>query len=110
AATGAAGCVSSPRPRPAPPAPRPIRSAAGKTDIYAYDRPGMLSPAVRGDPARVYVPDSLSNDVIVIDQRTLRQVARFRVGRLPQHVVPSWDLRTLWVNDDQSNDLVPIDP
>lgn len=109
-AVAGAGCVSSSRPRPAPPAPRPIRSAAARTDIYAHDRPGMFSPAVRGDPARVYVPDSLSNDVIVIDQHTFRQIARFPVGRLPQHVVPSWDLRTLWVNDDQSNDLVPIDP
>jgi sugar lactone lactonase YvrE len=109
-----AGCVPSARPDPTPAAPRPSRSAAvfaaPQTDIYAHDRPGMLSPVVRDYPARVYVPDSESNDVIVIDQRTFRQVERFHVGRLPQHVVPSWDLRTLWVNDDQSNDLVPIDP
>jgi len=48
--------------------------------------------------------------VSVIDQRTYRVVRRFAVGREPQHVVPSWDLRTLWVNDDLGNDLVPIDP
>jgi DNA-binding beta-propeller fold protein YncE len=84
--------------------------AAPSADVYAYDRPGMLSPAVRDFPARVYVPDSQSNDVIVFDQRTFRQIQRFPVGRRPQHVVPSWDLRTLWVNDNDSNDLVPIDP
>ncbi|HEY0539652.1 MAG TPA: YncE family protein [Actinoallomurus sp.] len=109
-----AGCASATRPRlaPRPSNPRPSARvfAAPPTDVYAYDRPGMLSPAVRDVPARVYVPDSLSGDVIVFDQRTFRQVDRFPVGRRPQHVVPSWDLRTLWVNDNDSGDLVPIDP
>jgi DNA-binding beta-propeller fold protein YncE len=58
----------------------------------------------------VYVPESLADRVTVIDPRTYRVVRRFAVGREPQHVVPSWDLRTLWVNDDLGNDLVPIDP
>src|SRR6185312_10035361 len=48
--------------------------------------------------------------VQVIDPRTYRLVGRFRTGREPQHVVPSWDLKTLWVNDDLGNDLIPIDP
>lgn len=90
-----------------PPAPR---AAGASVDVYAYDRPGMLSPVVRGMPALVYVPNSESNDVMVFDQRTFKQVGHFRVGRRPQHVVPSWDLRTLWVNDNDSNDLVPVDP
>ena len=34
----------------------------------------------------------------------------FRVGHEPQHVVPSYDLRTLWVNNDLGNSLTPIDP
>lgn len=84
--------------------------ATASVDVYANDRPGMLSPVVRDFPARVYVPDSQSDDVIVLDQRTLRPISRFPVGRRPQHVVPSWDLRTLWVNDNDSNDLVPISP
>ncbi|WP_235834251.1 YncE family protein [Actinomadura logoneensis] len=79
-------------------------------DLYEHDRPGMLSPAVRDLPDRVYVPDSESGDVIVLDQKTFKRVGRFKVGLKPQHVVPSWDLRTLWVNDNDSNDLVPIDP
>ena len=28
----------------------------------------------------------------------------------PQHVTPSWDLRTLWVTNDTGNSLTPIDP
>lgn len=111
----AAGCAAQDVPRRAPkpvrtPIAAPAKAGADGLDVYAHDRPGMLSPAVRDVPARVYVPDSESDDVIVFDQRTFRRVGRFRVGRRPQHVVPSWDLRTLWVNDNDSGDLVPIDP
>jgi DNA-binding beta-propeller fold protein YncE len=56
------------------------------------------------------VPNSQSNTVDVIDQRTARVVDHFAVGALPQHVTPSWDLRTLWVTNDTGNSLTPIDP
>ena len=79
-------------------------------DVYAADRPGMLAPAVRHFPPRVYVPNSESNTVDVIDQRTFKVIDQFPVGALPQHVTPSYDLKTLWVNNDQSNSLTPIDP
>jgi DNA-binding beta-propeller fold protein YncE len=79
-------------------------------DVYAAGRPGLLSPVVRHDPPRVYVPNSQSNTVDVIDQRTAKIVDRFAVGALPQHVTPSWDLRTLWVTNDSGNSLTPIDP
>jgi YVTN family beta-propeller protein len=86
--------------------PRPL----DRRDVYAADRPGALSPVVRRDPPRVYVPDSVSNTVDVIDQRTARVVRRFAVGTQPQHVTPAWDLRTLWVTNDLGNSLTPIDP
>jgi len=79
-------------------------------DVYAADAPGRLSPAVRDFPARVYVPDSDSGSVDVIDPATFRRVGHFPVGRLPQHVTPSYDLRTLWVDNDQGDSLTPIDP
>jgi DNA-binding beta-propeller fold protein YncE len=79
-------------------------------DVYAADRPGRLSRAVRGDPPRVYVPNSESDTVDVIDQRSGRIVDHFATGELPQHVTPSWDLRTLWVTNDAANTLTPIDP
>ena len=96
-------------------APSARRPAAGTAraatfDVYAATRPGLLAPQVRGDPARVYVPNSKSNTVDVIDQRTARIVDHFAVGALPQHVSPSWDLRTLWVTNDTGNSLTPIDP
>jgi YVTN family beta-propeller protein len=65
---------------------------------------------VRHDPARVYVPNSKSNTVDVIDQRTFRIVGHFSTGALPQHVTPSWDLRTLWVGNNQGNSLTAVDP
>jgi DNA-binding beta-propeller fold protein YncE len=52
----------------------------------------------------------MSNTVQLIDPRTYKVVGRFRTGREPQHVVPSWDMRTLWVNADLGNSLTPIDP
>jgi YVTN family beta-propeller protein len=69
----------------------------------------MLAPAVQPDPARVYVPNSGSNTVDVIDSDTLRVVAHFPVGLLPQHITPAYDLEKLYVNNDVGNSLTPID-
>jgi YVTN family beta-propeller protein len=85
-------------------------SGGQPTNVYAADRPGRLSPVVRGFPSRVYVPNSLSNTVSVIDPHTYRVIDQFPVGALPQHVTPSYDLKTLWVNNDAGNSLTPIDP
>jgi DNA-binding beta-propeller fold protein YncE len=56
------------------------------------------------------VPNSDSNTVDVIDQRTFKVVEHFSVGGLPQHVVPAYDLKTLYVTNDTGNTLTPIDP
>jgi DNA-binding beta-propeller fold protein YncE len=79
-------------------------------DVYFAGRPGKLMPWVRHDPARVYVPNSDSASVDVISQKTGRIVDHFATGALPQHVTPSWNLRTLWVTNDAGNSLTPIDP
>ena len=82
----------------------------GPVNVYGADYAGDLSPVVRNDPALVYVPNSVSNTVDVISQRTLKIVAQFPVGELPQHVTPSYDLRTLYVDNDLGNSLTPINP
>src|SRR5262245_23201869 len=64
------------------------------SDIYAAAHAGNLSPIVRNFPFRVYVPNSKSNTITVIDPATYRVIDTFPVGRLPQHVTPSYDLRT----------------
>ncbi|HVB05284.1 MAG TPA: YncE family protein [Acidimicrobiales bacterium] len=79
-------------------------------DIYAADNPSGLSPAVRGDRPLIYVPNSGGDTVTEIDPRTYKVVRTFVSGRNPQHVVPSWDLKTLWVTNDLSNSLTPINP
>ena len=84
--------------------------AIDSRDVYAADGPHDLAPAVREDRSLVYVPNSGSNTVDEIDPRTFRVVRHFGVGMLPQHVIPSYDLRTLWVADDMGNNLVPLDP
>jgi YVTN family beta-propeller protein len=79
-------------------------------NVYAADAKGQLSSAVSGDRALVYVPNSASNTVSEIDPHTYKVIREFSVGTLPQHVVPSYDLKTLWVTNDIGNSLTPIDP
>ncbi|MGZ4298235.1 MAG: YncE family protein [Solirubrobacteraceae bacterium] len=79
-------------------------------NVYRADAAGMFSPRVHGDPALVYVPNSMSNTVDVISQKTMKVVGQFPTGALPQHVTPSWDLKTLYVDNDLGNTLTPVDP
>lgn len=83
-------------------------------NLYSGAAADRLSPAVGGVLSRVYVPNRRSNSVYVIDPATLAVVDRFPVGASPQHVVPSWDLKTLWVANNgarrSSGSLTPIDP
>jgi DNA-binding beta-propeller fold protein YncE len=112
--TGAAThATSAPAPRArayTPPRPGRIPPPLSPSNVYAAERPGRLAPAAMRARALVYVPNSDSGTVDVISQRSGRVVRRFRVGRLPQHVTPSWDLRTLWVTNDLGDSLTPIDP
>lgn len=84
------------------------------SNLYSETSAGKLSPAVKDHLPRVYVPNLQSNDVYVIDPATLKVVNKFRVGVNPQHVVPAWDLKTLWVANNAENtrhgSLTPIDP
>jgi YVTN family beta-propeller protein len=83
-------------------------------NLYTGTAPDHLSPAVGGALSRIYVPNRRSNSVYVIDPATFAIVDRFPVGASPQHVVPSWDLKTLWVANNgarrSSGSLTPIDP
>jgi DNA-binding beta-propeller fold protein YncE len=111
-ATTATTSTSAPTPRAHAAAIRRGRIPAllNPRDVYAAGRPGLLSPVARRARAYVYVPNSKSNTVDVISQRSGRIVSHFAVGALPQHVTPSWDLRTLYVTNDVGNSLTPINP
>jgi YVTN family beta-propeller protein len=85
------------------------------SNLYSEATAGKVSPVAAAALPRVYVPNVSSNDVYVIDPATLQVVDHFRVGANPQHVVPSWDLKTLWVASSAPSRrfhgaLTPIDP
>ena len=90
-----------------PPVPEP-------TNLYSEQAAGKLQPSVANDLPRVYVPHVKSNDVYVIDPATFKVVDKFKVGINPHHIVPSWDLKTLWVANTaegrKDGSLIPIDP
>jgi YVTN family beta-propeller protein len=97
--------------------PTPVRTRRSSlappprtVNVYAHDGANMLAPVARLALPRIYVPNSRSNTVDVIDPRTYKVVEHFAVGGLPQHVVPAWDLKTLYVTNDLGNSLTPIDP
>ena len=83
-------------------------------NLYSGAGADHLSPVVGGVLSRIYVPNRRSNSVYVIDPATLGVIDHFPVGPSPQHVVPSWDLKTLWVANNgarrSSGSLTPIDP
>jgi len=99
---------------------RPVETVPGMppvpdpANLYSEIRSDKLSPAVAGALPRIYVPNRQGNDVTVIDPATMKVVDRFAVGINPQHVVPSWDMKTLWVTNNAEGrpdgSLTPIDP
>ncbi|MGN6754277.1 MAG: YncE family protein [Intrasporangium sp.] len=80
------------------------------TAPYAFAGAGMLTGAATQARPLVYVPNQLSGTVQVIDPKTYKVISTDRIPASPEHVVPSWDLRTLWINSDQGNALTPVDP
>lgn len=90
-----------------PPVPNP-------KNIYSETTADKIGAALKGDLERIYVPNLRSGDVYVVDPAAMKVVDRFKVGVGPQHIVPSWDLRTLWVTNNAEGrtdgSLTPIDP
>jgi YVTN family beta-propeller protein len=83
-------------------------------NVYSEAGASKLSAIVNTAIPRVYVPNLQSNNVSVIDPATMKVVDTLPVGINPQHVVPSWDLKTLWVTNNAEGrtdgSLTPIDP
>src|SRR5262247_2692966 len=83
-------------------------------NVYSETVAGKLSAATTGALSRVYVPNVKSGDLYVIDPGSFKVVDHFVLGGNPQHVIPSWDLKTLWVAGSAerklSGILTPIDP
>ena len=109
--TSAPPASSIPSAPSAPPSSEALTpGAAGENSPYAFTGVGSLTSEARRARALVYVPNQQAGTVQVIDPRTYAVIATHRVPRSPEHVVPSPDLRRLWVNSDAGNALTPIDP
>ncbi len=91
--------------------PLPGMPAVIGGDVYAADRAGEVQPRIAHDPAYLYVPNSYgAPTTTVIDQRTHRIVRVLNTGTLSQHVTPSYDLKTLYVEASVANQIVAINP
>jgi DNA-binding beta-propeller fold protein YncE len=113
-------------PAPAAPGPAPAAVHAAATaggpglpgmppvtdpgNVYAAAGANMLSDAVKDAKPLVYVPHTKSGEVWTIDPATFAVVGKFHLGGELQHVVPAWDLRTLYASNDTGDRLTPFDP
>lgn len=80
------------------------------SNIYSEAGADNANPATEGALNRVYVPNEVSGNVTVIDPATMEVIDTFPTGFIPQHVVPSYDMKTLYVLNNSGNSIVPIDP
>jgi DNA-binding beta-propeller fold protein YncE len=86
-------------------------AVADANNLYAEAAAGKLSPAVANAKQYVYVPANDDGTITVIDQATMEVVDRYPSGgKLVQHVVPGYDLTTLYANVSGNNFLREIDP
>jgi YVTN family beta-propeller protein len=83
---------------------------ATAVNIYSHTLAGMLTPVTRRARYLVYVPDSQGDGVYVINPLTSRVINYFHTGAVVEHVVPAWDLKTLYATNDVGNSLTPINP
>jgi YVTN family beta-propeller protein len=79
-------------------------------NVYAAAGAGMLSAAAKAAKPLVYVPHVKSGDVWVLDPATFAVVGKYRLGGELQHVIPSYDMTTLYASDDTTNKITPFDP
>ena len=107
--------TAAPTPAPGPvvstfnpiPGMPPVRDAH---NVYADAGAGMLSEAAKAARPMVYVPHTKTGEVWTIDPATFAVVGRYRLGGELQHVVPSYDMRTLYASNDTGDQLTPFDP
>lgn len=85
-------------------------SMSSPTNIYANAKAGMFADTVRNALPRVYVPNTVDNTVSVIDPRTYKVINTFVADKDPEHIVPSYDLKLLWILNTNGNTITPIDP
>jgi YVTN family beta-propeller protein len=101
--------LHAPVPEPAELVPSTTHTKAARVNVYAATEHG-LRRSVAHDRERVYVPNSESASIDVIDPLSFRVIAQYAVGDYPEHITPSWDMRKLYVDNTYGNTLTVIDP
>jgi len=98
------------KPQSASAAVTSVATSTAAVNIYAGTGANALSAEAKKARPIVYVPNSRGASVTEIDPKTYSVIRTFATGKIPQHVVPSYDLKTLWVANNSGNSLTPIDP
>jgi DNA-binding beta-propeller fold protein YncE len=89
---------------------RQLTLPSAPANIYSHTLAGMLTPVTRKARYLVYAPDSEGDGVYVINPLTYKVIRYIPTGASVQHVVPAWDLKTLYATNDLGNSLTPINP
>jgi YVTN family beta-propeller protein len=78
-------------------------------NVYANTLSGTVPCPLCDLPPRVYVPNSRAGTVDVIDPRTFSVIDHYRVGYIPHHIAPAWDMSALYVDNEGSSSLTVLD-
>ena len=78
-------------------------------NVYANTLSGIVPCPLCELPRRVYVPNSMAGTVDVIDPATFAVVDHYRVGFIPHHIAPAWDMSALYVDNEGSSSLTVLD-
>ena len=92
-----------------PPDVQPTSLPAPAYNVYANTMSGVVPCPLCQIPQRVYVPNSGAGTVDVINPFTYKVVDHFRVGQIPHHIAPAWDMSALYVDNEGSSSLTVLD-
>src|SRR6266849_3705311 len=110
--TSNSAVVQASQPEPLLPAPdvQPTSLPEPEYNVYANTLSGTVPCPLCKVPPRVYVPNSRAGTVDVIDPRTFSVIDHYRVGAIPHHIAPAWDMSALFVDNEGSSSLTVLDP
>jgi YVTN family beta-propeller protein len=92
-----------------PPDVQPTTLPEPAFNVYANTLSGAVPCPLCELPPRVYVPNSGAGTVDVIDPRTFTVIDSYRVGAIPHHIAPAWDMSALYVDNEGSSSLTVLD-
>jgi YVTN family beta-propeller protein len=81
---------------------------ATPVNVYANIMSGVVPCPLCKLPPRVYVPNSGDGTVDVIDPLTFKVIDHYKVGSIPHHIAPAWDMSALYVDNEGSSSLTVI--